>query len=254
MTARQKTPPVREIADTLRKRISSRELEPGAKLPSTRLLAKEFKVSEQVIYRVVVSLKESGHVIAHQGMGVFVRIYDPLEWNPGEFERRDRHDDPNTNTDDWKAQVRAQGRHPEQDVPIVRREPATEDVARWLKINPRDNVVARRRLRWVDGEPSQIADSYFPEWAAEGTPLLEERDVTMPGGILAATGNPQRFFRDELTTRMPTPEEEQRMDLPPGTPVCQHVRIGLLADRTPVRAMVTICPGDRHVIVYEMEV
>ena len=88
---------------------------------------------------------------------------------------------------------------------------------------------------------------------AEGTPLMQDGDVAMPGGILAAIGHPQLHVRDEITVRMPDPEESARLDLPLGTPVAEHVRIGY-GESGPVRVMVTIAPGDRHRLVYELEV
>ncbi|MFE3074185.1 GntR family transcriptional regulator [Streptomyces sp. NPDC059247] len=245
----------RSIAESFRARIASGALQPGDRLPSTKQLAAEFGASELVVYRAITQLKESGHVVARQGAGAFVRVYNPLVWNPGEYERGERRDDPITNTDDWKAQVRAQGREPEQGIPQVSVEPAPKDIAHWLGLEPGTPVVARRRLRLVDGEPCQLADSWFPVEVAEGTPLMEERDVTMKGGILAATGNPQFRIRDELDIRMPTDAEIERLSLQnlPGTPVCQHARIGYGTSDVPVRVMVTIAPGDRNRIVYELE-
>ncbi|MER8268023.1 GntR family transcriptional regulator [Streptomyces griseus] len=246
----------RWLAEEFRARIDSGALKPGDKLPSTKQIAAEYDASELLVYRAITQLKESGHIVARQGAGVFVRVYNPLLWNPGEYERGERSDDPVTNTDDWKAQVRAQGREPEQGTPQVSTEPAPKDIANWLHLEPGTPVVARRRLRLVDGEPCQLADSWFPVEIANGTPLMEERDVTMNGGILAATGNPQHRIRDELDIRMPTSAEIERLDLLnlPGTPVCQHARIGYGADGVPIRVMVTIAPGDRNRIIYEMEI
>lgn len=252
----EKPATAKSIAEVFRARIASGDLQPGDKLPSTKNIAAQFGASELVVYRAITQLKESGHVVARQGAGAFVRIYNPLLWNPGEYERGERADDPVTNTDDWKAQVRAQGREPEQGIPQVSTEPAPKDIAGWLGLEPGTPVVARRRLRLVDGEPCQLADSWFPVHIAEGTPLMDERDVTMKGGILAATGNPQHRIRDELDIRMPTGVEIERLHLQnlPGTPVCQHARIGYGADGTPIRVMVTIAPGDRNRIIYELEI
>jgi hypothetical protein len=178
----------------------------------------------------------------------------PLEWHLHEFERGERRDDPALGVDDWKAVVAAQGRVPTQDTPQVSTEPAPNDVARWLQVEPGTPVVARRRLRRVDGEPFQVADSWFPVEIAEGSPLMEERDVTMQGGVLASTGHPQRRIRDEARADNPTSAEAQRLGVPTTTPVIRHARIGYDADGKPVRVMVTVGAGALNTLVYEMEV
>jgi len=53
---------------------------------------------------------------------------------------------------------------------------------------------------------------------------------------------------------MPTPTEADQLELPMGTPVGQHVRIGIGTDDRPVRVMVTVFPGDRQVLAYELSV
>jgi hypothetical protein len=43
------------------------------------------------------------------------------------------------------------------------------------------------------------------------------------------------------------------LGLPTGTPVAEHMRTGLGKDRKPLRVMLTIAPGDRHALVYELD-
>ncbi|GGY71040.1 putative HTH-type transcriptional regulator [Streptomyces omiyaensis] len=257
MPPRKKSPPLREIADSLESRIVSGDLEPGQQLPSTRDLAVEYDVSEKTIYRVISLLKASGQVEARQGKGVFVRSTQPLEWHLHQFERGNRRDDPTAGRDDWKAAAEEQGRTATQDPPRVSVEPAPSDVARWLAVDPGTYVVARRRVRRVDGEPFQLADSWFPTSVALDTDLMVEADVTMPGGILASIGHPQVSLRDEIRSWPPaTRVEAERLELQEGvgTPVIRHTRIGFGADGKPVRVMVTVAPGHLNTLVYEMEV
>jgi hypothetical protein len=58
-------------------------------------------------------------------------------------------------------------------------------------------------------------------------------------------------YRDELTTRMPTPEEVQTLDLGAGVPVLAYVRTCYTKER-PVRLTETIFAGDRNRLVYEL--
>jgi GntR family transcriptional regulator len=52
---------------------------------------------------------------------------------------------------------------------------------------------------------------------------------------------------------MPTPHEARRLDLSPGTPVAMHVITGYGADEQPLRCVLSVLPGDRHVIVDERQ-
>jgi GntR family transcriptional regulator len=117
----------------------------------------------------------------------------------------------------------------------------------------KDIVVVRRRVRYVDDVPFQVADSYFPENLARGTALMQPKDVSVPGGLLASIGHAQKRLVDEIQIRMPTKDESARLGLPAGTPVAEHMRTGYDAEGRPVRVMVTVAPGDRHTLVYELD-
>lgn len=246
-----------EIAEDLRARIDSGEIAPGSKLLSTKHLATEYTTGEGSVHAAVALLKTSGHVTSRQGKGVFVREFSPLDWHVHRFERGPRRDDQAANADDWKAGVIEQGRTPTQDAPEVSEESAPADIAAWLQLDPEAPVVARRRLRRVDGAPFQIADSWFPQAIADDCPeVYDPADVTRPGGFLAHNGHPQARLRDEIRAWTPTVDEAKRLEVAPGTPVTRHVRIGYGGDvdgGAPIRVMVTIAPGDRNTLVYEME-
>jgi UTRA domain len=57
---------------------------------------------------------------------------------------------------------------------------------------------------------------------------------------------------DEITTRMPTPDEDRTLDLGAGVPVLIYMRTAHTKDR-PVRLTKTIFAGDRNRLVYELD-
>lgn len=240
----------RAIADDLRSQIRSGQLRPGDALPTSRDLATRYGVTDRTISAAIDILKAEGLVIGEQGGRRRVRADRPITWDLTKFESKARRD--STTMDDWSTAIKEAGRDPAQIVTVTA-EPADTAVAGWLQIQPGDEVIRRVRLRTVDGRPFQFSTSWFPARIAKDTVLMEERDISIPGGLLRSVGHPQRRIRDEITVRMPKPEESERLKLPPGTPVAQHVRIGF-GDDGPVRVMMTIAPGDRHVLVYEMDV
>lgn len=60
------------VADDIREQIISGQLAPGTQLPFKRLLAVQYKVSEQVIDVAMVLLRAEGLIEGVQGKGVFV--------------------------------------------------------------------------------------------------------------------------------------------------------------------------------------
>lgn len=240
----------RAIADDIRTQIRNGQLAPGAVLPTTRELADRYTVTSKTVSAGIDLLKIEGLVVGERGGRRRVRSDRPITWNLTRFERGTRRD--SAAMDDWATAIKEAGRDPKQTV-TVSTETASTEVAAHLRLQPGTEVVRRTRTRSVDGKPFQLSTSWFPLTIAEGTPLMQDGDVAMPGGILAAIGHPQERVRDEITVRMPTPEESNLLALLPGTPIAQHVRIGY-GQNGPVRVMQTIAPGDRHVLVYELEV
>ncbi len=241
----------RTVADALREQIRSGVLGPSAVLPTGRELAEQFGVAPKTAAAGVDILKREGLVIGEQGGRRRVRSVRRITWNLSEFERGRRRD--SLAMDDWATAIKDAGRDPREDVSVDTDVPASDQIAAWLRLSPGAAVVKRARVRWVDNEPFQLSTSYFPGVIAQGTLLSEDRELSVPGGLLRHIGHPQLSVRDEISTRMPTPEETDLLQLPMGTPVIQHVRIGHGVE-FPVRVMITIAPGDRHLLVYELEV
>jgi GntR family transcriptional regulator len=109
----------------------------------------------------------------------------------------------------------------------------------WLpkrrpRLGPGDLAVVRRRVRYLDGEPFYSNDSYYPLRIAQGTPLMAPHDIAQGANqALAEDGHVQVRAVDEILVRMPTPDEAARLD------------------DCPLRVVLNILPGDRHVIVYD---
>ncbi|MCZ4123554.1 GntR family transcriptional regulator [Streptomyces sp. H39-S7] len=243
-----------QVAADLRAQIESGDLAPGAELPSEAALMASYKFSRETVRAGVRTLIEEGLVIASQGSGKFVReAYPPVVWNWTTLESRKLHEaDGGRWGDQWATAIASDGRAPRLDVQVSIVDPPTA-VRELLQLEAGSLAVVRRRVRYVDNRPYALADSYFPQELVAGTPLMEPRDVSAPGGVLAASGLIQATYRDEIAVRMPTMQEAQKLALPAATPVAEHTRTGYDQDGKPLRCMVSILPGDRHVIRYEVD-
>jgi len=99
---------------------------------------------------------------------------------------------------------------------------------------------------------ARIQDSSYPMDIAQQAGLLVPHDL--PRGTVRAMaehGHVEVGYRDEITTRMPTPDEAQTLDLAVGVPVLAYVRTCYTKER-PVRLTETIFAGDRNRLVYEL--
>ncbi len=187
-------------------------------------------------------------MVSDRPRGYFVRVRQPMVFRPQlEFQHR-----PYTpETDTFITEFSAEGREPHQTIE-VRVIGAIPEVAQRLGLETGQPVVVRQRVRYLDGEPFNINDSYFP------LELVRDSEITRPGiisrganQVLAELGFPQVRTVDEIFVRMPTPDEVSRLALGHGTPVGYHVVTGFSDEGCPVRVAVSVLPGDRHVITYE---
>jgi len=241
------------IAADLRDEITQHRRQPGSRMPSEPELMETYGVSRTTARAAMAILAREGLVASESGRGWIVREYAPLRWPMSIFEGRQHHESvAGGSMDAWSTEVARHGRKPDEMIELAMVIPPPR-VAERLQVSDKHLVVVRKRIRYVDGVPYQLADSYFPEELVRGTPLMEPRSVAAPGGVLASIGRPQKRYIDEILVRMPTPEEAARLSLPTGTPVAEVTRTGYSADGTPLRVMVSVAPGDRNVLVYELD-
>lgn len=237
-------PPYRQIADELRDAIQAGELGAGSQLPSERELVERHGTAAQTVREAVKILKVEGLVIGRRGRGVFVRERPPLMLRL-EATRR------------FLTQARSAGREAEAKLLGVEFVESPPDVASKLGIDAGARVLTRRYLLLLDGEPLQMAQSYFPAEFAEGdSPLGDPANVT-PGQIDANLrdrfGIDFRRFEDELVIRMPLQDEVRALRLLPGTPVGVVLRTYSASTGQSVEVARYVLAGDKQVLVYRGE-
>jgi GntR family transcriptional regulator, transcriptional repressor for pyruvate dehydrogenase complex len=81
LTSRKRPPYSDLVAEKLRRLIERKKLKPGDKIPTEAQLCDQHGVSRTVIREAIVSLRSEGHLVARQGIGVFV-----AETNVSRFE------------------------------------------------------------------------------------------------------------------------------------------------------------------------
>jgi len=244
-------PVYKQVADALRAAIRGGQLKDGQLLPSETELMEQYGVSRNSGRNAVAVLRAEGLVVTEHGRGTFVRAHRPLRRLSSS-----RYAEAKRVAGQASSPVEAAGQDGDADerllaVEVV--EPPAE-VADRLGLPPGEKAVLRRSLVFWDGEPAQLADSYFPLSVAQGTRI--ERGEDIPGGAHAELEQELGYELDrlteELTFRMPTPEEARRLRIGSGVPVVRLLRSLYDTSGRVLEASDFVLAGDRHVLVYEI--
>ncbi|MGH3926749.1 MAG: GntR family transcriptional regulator, partial [Pseudonocardiaceae bacterium] len=207
-------PVYKQVADALREAIRGGELAEGALLASETELMARYGVSRNSVRNAVALLRVEGLVVTEHGRGTFVRAQRPLQrLSSSRYSKA-------------KREAAEQGAQADQQLLRVEVVDPPQEVVDRLGLDPGEQVVLRRHLLSVDGEPVRLADGYFPLDLAQGTAL--ERFGKIRGGVHALfeqdLGYEPKRFVEELTFRMPTPEEVRQLRMSAGVPVVRLLR------------------------------
>lgn len=236
------------VADALRERIASKDLPPGAKLPSFSEIQEQYGVAVTTAQRALRALKAEGLIEGHAGRGTFVRKERKI------MEVTAGYVAPSEDGKwlSWRESARRQGMDGTQELVSVAQTDPPDDVADALGLPDGAQAVVRRRLMLLDGHPVQLADSYYPLDVADGTPLAEHAKI--PGGaskLLADMGHLSTKCEEVVTAHMPSPEEARTLQLDDGVPVLRLFRVVKAGDRA-VEANVFTLAADRHKLMYSL--
>jgi GntR family transcriptional regulator len=245
-----RTPVWARIAEDLRRDVAEGRIPVGAQVPTEAELTTRYGVARATVRQALAALVNEGLIVARATRGYYVRDRKPLFYRP-QTEFRPQPTSPEM--DRFMTEHSQDGREPSQKIDVSIVVPPS-DIARRLNLGPNEPAVVRRRIRSLDGEAFNTNDSYFPAKLVQDSEIMSPDDIARGASqVLAELGYDQVRALDEIYIRMPTPEETARLDLGPGTPVACHIVTGLTEDGTPVRVVVNVLPGDRHVIVFERD-
>lgn len=240
----------RQIADHLREAIERGRLEEGARVPSEAQLIEHYGVARMTVRNALRALQSEGLVVSEHGRGVFVRPRPPVRRLASDrFARRHRKE----GNAAFLAESAQVGAKSDVDMIEVRVEAASAETADRLKLHEGEAVVVRSRRYSLNGRPVETAVSYIPADIAAGTPIADPNPG--PGGIYARIeelGHTLERFEEEVSARMPTPDEARLLKLPPGVPVFRLVRAAFDAGGRAVEICDTIMATDAYVLAYEL--
>ncbi|MYR36818.1 UTRA domain-containing protein [Streptomyces sp. SID4944] len=162
---------------------------------------------------------------------------------------------PSAQGDAWGAEVAAAGRRGTQKVVRAGEVAAPDRVADLLGVERGGQVVERRRIMYLDGEPCELTDTYYPVGIARGTGLAGTAKIR--GGavrLLAELGHVGVRAQEDVVARMPSGSERAALSLKDGEPVLELTRLTLDAADRPIQADVMVMPPRGQRLRYEIRI
>ena len=208
--------PSRRMADDLRAAIESGELTAGQKLPSERELATRYGAARNTAREAFRLLEAAGLVDIEHGSGVFVHRPAPLiRLGSDRYSRKFR----DSGLSPFLLECAKQGKAGRFEVLSISRSRPPEHVAGTLAI-PADeeSVLVRENIFWAGNDPVHRVTTYIPWQIADRTGLLEE-EVPHPYGIhgvLEDRGHTMAAYKESVTARPASADEERHLRLRPG--------------------------------------
>jgi GntR family transcriptional regulator len=131
------------------------------------------------------------------------------------------------------------------------------EVAERLGVSAKAKSVLRREnVFYADDDPVNRVTTYIPWDIAEGTGLLQDEVPHQFGihGVLEDQGHTMTRIREDISTRMPHPDETRLLHLRPGVPVIDVWHTSIDQDGQPYELTRFVMRGDMTGLLYDVPV
>ena len=225
-------PLYRRIEADLRVRIWSGELPPGARVETELELMQRYGVSRATVRQALGGLIAAGALEVRRGRGTFVASAR-FEHTIGGFYS-------------FSREIERHGLRPGTRVLDLRTEPADDDVAGALGLEPGTTVVALRRLRLAGEEPLVVETSYLPAARFPGLERVDFSAVRLYDTLTTSYGCRPTRARESFEPILPSAAEADLLGQPRQQPALRVERIAYDQDDQPIEFCRSTVRGDRY--------
>ncbi|MGX1884441.1 GntR family transcriptional regulator [Streptomyces sp. NPDC055287] len=240
-----------QIAEDLAQQIRAGVLPPGEKVPSESELMARYSVSQGTARKAVAELRPTGLIDTHHGKGSFVKSQPPVRRKSSDRFRRSHR---RAGKAAYIAETEQAGKTPGVTVLYIGPTEAPSEIAERLGVPAGTQVLARRRLYFSNGTPTEEATSYLPWDIAKDIPELFAENPG-GGGIYARledNGHTFSEFTETVRARLATKQETVALSLSPGSPIIHLTRSAETEAGRVVEVCDTIMAADQFVLDYRI--
>jgi GntR family transcriptional regulator len=199
-------------------------------------------------------LSDSGLVIAEHGCGSFVRPVAPLiRLGNDRYSPKYRE----SGLSPFLLECAKQGKTGRFEVLSIDRVQPLPEVAERLNVSAKAKSVLRREnVFYADDDPVHRVTTYIPWSIAKGTSLLKEEVPHQYGihGVLEDRHHTMTRIQEEISARMPRPEESCYLKLRQGMPVIEVWHTSIDQDGEPYELTKFVMRGDMTGLLYDVPV
>lgn len=207
---------------------------PGTPVPSERILAEDFSTSRTTVRQALQELVGEGRLQRLQGKGTFVarpKIAQPLVLSS------------------YTEDTRRRGANPSSRLLALTTEPADDEIAERLALEPGAPLVRIERLRLTDGEPMAVEQSRLSADRFPGLEAYLERYGSLYAALREEYGVEPVEAEETIETGTASPIDAALLGTETGLPVLLLGRQTFDRDGRPFEYVRAIYRGDRFKLV-----
>ncbi len=223
-----------QLANIIRQQIENGTFPAYTAIPSERLIEEQYSLSRPTIRQAIDILERQGYLYRVHGKGTFV---SPPKLQKGILELTSFSED-----------MRNRGLEPGQQILEYGEIKPPTKIARQLEINDPDKKVLQiKRLRFGDGSPIGLQDSYLCLPAGQ---TITREEIETRGSIYTILQEKFGLYPTEadetLEVTLATPEEAALLQIPMGSPLLLNERRLWSQNRQAIEFVRILYRGDRY--------
>ena len=231
-------PRYHQIAQSLRDRIRSGDIAPGARLDNQRRLAEDFGVTLMTLRQALEVLEREGLIMRRHGLGTFVALpsvdYDILNFRA------------------FAGDLSAVGEDVATRFLRSHFGPADRLAARELGLEPGARVFALERLRLVDGRPTSFQVSHLSAALGEEVAKADLTVTSLRQVLSFKLGIEITSARETVSAETLPARAARELGCVPGAPCFRSDRVSVDAESRPIVYDRVFIPGDRFRITRQL--